>query len=128
MPRRSWKRVAPTSLRHSMELCLEYARDKQNRSVDHIAELMGLTSKWALYKWLENGRLPAILIRSFEHACGCAFMTQYIATSSHKMLVDIPTGKRALDTDILDLQVGFSDAVSLLARFYQGNADTDETL
>lgn len=128
MARRNWKRVTPRSLRHAIELCKEYAREKQNLSVDHIADLMGLADKWALYKWMESGRMPAILIRPFEHACGCSFMTQYIATSGHKMLVDIPTGKRAEDTEVLDLQTRFNESINLLARFYQGNAEAEETI
>lgn len=115
MARRNWKRVAPTSLRHAMELCLEYGREKRNLSVDRVADLMGLPSKWSLYKWLESGKMPAILIRPFEHATGATFMTQYIATSAHKLLVDIPTGKPAKDDDVLAL------------RFYRGEVSAEET-
>ena len=128
MARRSWKRMAPTSLREAMELCLEYGRAKRNLSVDRVADLMGLSSKWTLYKWLENGRMPAVLIRPFEHACGATFVTQYIATSAHKLLVDIPSGRRAGHDDVLALQTGFNEAVNLLARFYEGSASADETM
>lgn len=128
MARRNWKRVSPTSLRHGMELCLKYANEKHNRSVDRIADLMGLTNKWPLYKWLENGRMPAILIRPFEHACDATYMTQYIATSAHKLVVDIPSGKPASNDDVLALQTGFNEAVNHLAKFYQGKADAAETM
>jgi len=128
MARRNWKRVAPTSLRHAMELCLEYGREKRNLSVDRVADLMGLTSRWTLYKWLESGKMPAILIRPFEHATGATFVTRYIATSAHKLLVDIPNGKPAKDIDVLALQTGFNEAVNLLARFYQGEASAEETM
>ncbi|MCU8084256.1 hypothetical protein [Shewanella sp. SM23] len=66
--RRNWEKVRANNLRHLMALCLEFAREKQNLSVDRVADLMGLPSKWTLYKWLENGRIPAVLIRPFEHA------------------------------------------------------------
>lgn len=128
MARRNWKRVSPTSLRHGMELCLEYAKSKHNRSIDRVADLMGLPNKWTLYKWLENGRMPAILIRPFEHACGSTFMTQYIATSAHKLVVDIPSGKPASDEDVLAIQTGFNEAVNLLAKFYRGEADAANTM
>lgn len=127
MPRRNWKRVSPTSLRHAMELCLEHGREKRNLSVDRVADLMGLANKWTLYKWLENGRMPANLVRPFEHACGATFMSQYIATSAHKLLVDIPTGKPAQDDDVLALQGACNEAINLLARFYRGDADADAT-
>lgn len=127
MARRNWKRVAPTSLRHAMELCLEYGREKRNLSVDRVADLMGLPSKWSLYKWLESGKMPAILIRPFEHATGASFVTQYIATSAHKLLVDIPNGKPAKDDDVLALQTSFNESVNLLARFYRGEVSAEET-
>jgi hypothetical protein len=127
MARRNWKRVAPTSLRHAMELCLEYGREKRNLSVDRVADLMGLANKWVIYKWLESGKLPANLIRPFEHATGATFMTQYIATSAHKLLVDIPTGKPAKDDDVLALQTSFNESVNLLARFYRGEVSAEET-
>lgn len=124
----SWKNRQPGSLRQSMEWCLEFARVRHNRSVDRVADLMGLSNKWVIYKWVENGRLPAVLIRPFESACGIDYVTRYVGHSGHKLLIDIPTGKRASGGDINDLQTSFSDSVSLLLRFYEGKADTDETL
>lgn len=111
-----------------MELCIEHARQKRNLSVDRIADRMGLTNKWTIYKWLENGRMPAILIPAFEYACGVEYVTTYLATSAHKLLIDIPMGKKPKDTDILSLNSNFNDAVSLLSRFYKGDADIDDTI
>ena len=111
-----------------MELNVEFARDRSNLSIDNIADLMGLPSKWTLYKWLESGRMPANLIRPFEHACGATYMTQYIAGSAHKLLIDIPSGKPAKDGDLLALQTDFNDALNLLASFYKGDASADDTL
>lgn len=128
MARRNWKKIRANSLRHAMELCLEFARDKQNLSVDRIADLMGLSSKWTLYKWLENGRMPAVLIRPFEHACGVDYMTLYIAASSNRLVVDIPSGRKATNTEVNDLQGSFSEAMGLLIRFYQGESEAEETI
>ena len=128
MARINWKRVRPSSLSHAMELCIEYGRQKQNLSVDRIADRMGLAQKWTLYKWMENGRIPAIQIPAFEHATGASYVTIYLATTAHKLLIDIPMGKKPVDTDILTLNANFNDAVSLLSRFYQGQADMQETL
>ena len=36
------RKVLPTSLPQAMHLCLEHARIRHNRSVERIAELMGL--------------------------------------------------------------------------------------
>ncbi|MDI5877265.1 MULTISPECIES: hypothetical protein [Shewanella] len=128
MSRRNWKKVRANSLRHAMELCLEFAREKQNLSVDRVADLMGLPSKWTLYKWLENGRIPAVLIRPFEHACGADYMTLYIAASSNRLVVDIPSGRKATNAEVNELQGSFSDAMGLLIRFYQGQSAAEDTI
>lgn len=128
MAKRNWKRVRPSSLREAMELCLEFAREKHNRSIDRVADLMGLPSKWTLYKWLESGRLPANMIRPFEHACGATFMTGWIGQSAHKLVIDIPQGKAASDMDISELQARLADAMGQLIRFYKGEANADQTV
>lgn len=128
MAKRNWKRVRPTSLRNAMELCKDYAKSVHNLSVEQIAERMGLPDHWALYKWLASGRMPAILIRTFEHACGCHYVTQWITSSAHKLMIDIPKGKRASDADLNELQASITDAVGKLIRFYSGMAEADETV
>ena len=128
MSRFNWKNVRGSSLRHSMELCIEYARKKKNLSMDRIADLMGVANRWTLYKWLENGRMPAILIPAFEHACGAYYVSTYLATTSHKLVIEMPIGKKPKDDDILMLNQHFNDAVSLLSKFYQGKADLEETV
>ncbi len=111
-----------------MELCLDYGREKRNLSVERVADLMGIPSKWTLYKYLENGRMPATLIRPFEHACGATFVTQYIGASAQKLLIDIPTGQAADQDDLLTLQTVLNDTVSLLAQFYKGNLESEEVM
>lgn len=128
MPRRSWNKVRPNSLSHAMELCLEFAREKHQRSVDRVADLMGLQSKWNIYKWMQSGRLPANLIRPFEHACGATFVTQYVATSAHRLLVNIPVGRAAAGEDIHALQAALTDAVRQLLRYRDGEASADDVL
>ncbi|WP_135456793.1 hypothetical protein [Vibrio echinoideorum] len=128
MARRSWKNVHPNSLRHAMELCLEHARQKKNLSVDRVADLMGQSNKWNLYKWMENGRMPASLIRPFEYACGIELITQYLAASSHKLLIAIPAGRTCEAKDINELQSSFTQSVSLLIKFYSNRENPEETL
>ena len=129
MKRKYWKdHQTLTSMSRSIELCLEHARFKYNRSIDQVADRMGLANKWTLYKWMESGRLPAILIRPFEVACGVDYVSRYIGHSAHKLLVDIPTGRKATSRDINTLQTSFSDAVSLLLKFYDNQQEVEETL
>lgn len=125
---RNWKRVRASNLREAIELCLAYALEKQNRGVDRVADLMGLASKFTLYKWLESARLPAIMIPPFEHACGAHFVTEYLGHTAHKLVIDMPLGKAAREMDIAELQAVFSEATTLLIRHYQGQTDADETV
>lgn len=130
MRKRVWKHARARSIGHAMELCLEYAREKHNLSVDRVADRMGLANKWNIYKWMENGRLPALLIRPFEVACDCpqSFVTNYLAGSAHKLVIDIPTGRKCSQDDLLKIQTEFNEAVNLLAEFYKSAANTDETI
>lgn len=128
MKRRDWKRLRPTNFSHAMELCLDHARAAHNRSVDRVAELMGLPNKWVIYKWMESGRMPGNLIPAFENVCGIGYVTQWLAQAAHKLLIDIPTGRNATAKDIHELQAVAHDAVGLLIRFYQSQASADETL
>lgn len=126
-PRRNWKRVRARSVQEAMELCIDYARDVRNLSVEQIADLMGEASKWTLYKWIESASIPARKIRPFEHACGCTFLTEYLGASAHKLVIDYPNGKAACALEISDMQGHIAGAVGQLIRFYQGEADAEET-
>ncbi len=128
MPKRHWKRLRPTNFSHAMELCLEHAKAVHNRSVDRIADLMGLANKWIIYKWIESGRIPGILIRPFEHACGIDYVTRYLAHSDHKLIIDIPTGRNIDHTGIHTLQSKLHDAVGALITFYRDQSNAEETL
>ncbi len=128
MARRNWKRIRPTDLRTAMELCVEHAREKHNRSIDTIAELMALNSKWTLYKWMESGNLPIRHVRSFEHACGIDLVSRFLVESQGKLVIDIPRGKRGEASDIQSLQQAYHAAVGELMRFYDELTDVDQTL
>lgn len=125
---RYWRTVKPRSLRHAIELNAQYALEKHRLTIESIAERMGIPSHWTLYKYMENGRMPAILIRAYEHACGCTYVTQYIAISANKLIFDIPTGKRPDASEILELNEAFNDSIKLLSRFYKGEAEAEDTI
>lgn len=126
--RRNWKRIQPSSLRQAMELCKDYARERHNLSIERIAALMGQADHWSLYKWLENGRMPAVLIRSYENACGIDFVTRWLAATNHKLLIEMPTGRTLTDVDLVQLQTGFGAAMKLLTDFHSGQVDASATL
>lgn len=127
MTRKRWKPVQPQSMQHAIRLCLDYALHKHNRSVARVAELVG-TTEWSVYKWMSEGSIPSVRIRPFEFACDATFVTHYIAISAQKLVIDIPSGRSGSQDELLDLQNQLNEAVSLLTRFYRGEAETADVL
>ncbi len=128
MSRRNWKRLQPSSLRHALELCKDYAKEKHNLSVERIAERMGLADHWTLYKWIQNGRMPICLVRAYEAVCGINYATRWLAASGGYLLIDMPTGRNASAEDIQVLQQTLNDAVGLLLQFHAGKGQEADTL
>jgi len=112
-----------------MRLCKEFAQAKHNLGVERIADRMGATHD-SLYKWLATGRMPAILIPTFELACGCNYVSDWLAASSGRLVVPMPTGRKVEDTQLLDMNSSCAAALQLLTAFYQAptEADTEATL
>ena len=129
MTRRVWKNVRPNSLVHALRLCKEFAQDRHNLSVERIADRMGVTHD-SLYKWLATGRLPAILIPAYELACGCHYVSEWLAASSGALVVPMPTGRKADGTALVDMNSSCAAALQLLTAFYAAPqaADTEATL
>lgn len=129
MPRRNWKRLQPTNLDHAMRLCLEYAKETRNLSVERVADRMGV-KHWTLYKYVDNGSLPSHLIRAFEHACECPYhyLTRYLCHSAHLMAIDLPTGRKAQAQEINALQSSCTSAIDALLKFGAGVLSADETI
>lgn len=125
--RRNWNALQPSSLRQALELCKEYARERRNLSVERIAEKMGVTDHWTIYKWVQSGRIPANMIQPYESVCGIEYVTRWLAASGGKLLVDIPTGRNLVNADVIELHSGFSAALDLLTQFYVGKADVGQT-
>ena len=124
MSRRDWKRLRASSLVHAMRLCKEYAQAKHNLSVERIADRMGATHD-SLYKWLATGRMPAILIPTFELACGCNYVSDWLAASSGRLVVPMPTGRKAEGVELLDMNSSCAAALQLLTAFYQAPTESD---
>ena len=128
MLKRNWKRVQPRDLRDAMELCLDFARDKQNLSVDGVADMMGLASKWTLYKWVQEASMPYRLIPSFENACGIDFMSRHLVSRGGKIVIEIPRGRQCGAEDIQVLQGVLNDMAGQLIKFYTDKSDVAATL
>ena len=128
MTRRNWKALQPSSLRHAFELCKDHARERLNKSVEGIAEDMGLADHWVLYKYLQKGSMPANLIRPYELACGIDFVTRYLAASNGRLLVRIATGRKLAHADIVELHEHFAMALKLLTEYYAKPGDPSAAL
>lgn len=129
MTRRNWKRVRPRSMTEALRLCKEFAQERHNLSVERIADRMGVTHD-SLYKWLATGRLPAILIPAYEHVCGCSFVSEWLAVSAGKLVIDMPTGSKGTPEALMEVNTSCAAALQLLTAFYAApkGADTEATL
>lgn len=126
MTRRNWRTVNPRSLREAIELCKDYALEKHRRSVERIAELAGEESQWTVYGWLRDGSIPGKKIHAYQHACGCDFITRWLAHSSGLLLIPMPHGRPVEVDDVHRLQTTLNTAVSALLGFAGGSMDADQ--
>ena len=129
MTRTPWKRLRANSMVHALRLCKERAQAKRHLSVERIADCMGVTHD-SLYKWLATGRIPGILIPAYELACGCHYVSEWLAASSGSLVVPMPTGRKAEGTEVVDMNSSCAAALQLLTTFYAAPqaADTEATL
>lgn len=124
---RNWNRVVPRNTLEAMRLCKDYAKEKRNLSVERIADRMGVSAD-NLYAWLGTGKMHLSLVQAYEHICGCHFISDHLAHAQGKLAVKIPSGRAMQDTDLLAMHKSFSQAMSLLADFYDGKSDVAATL
>lgn len=128
MSRTNWKRVSPTSFRHAIELCKDYAKEIHNLSIERIADLMGEESHWTVYGWLRDGSIPGKKILAFQNVCRCDFITLWLAHSESKLLISIPAGRKVAAADINVLQDETTAAIAALIQFAQGKATENDTI
>lgn len=128
MRRKNWKTAQPASLRQAMEGSLEHARERLNLGVERVAERIGLESHWTLYKWMQNGRIPALYILPLENACGINLISRWLASAGGKLLIDIPTGRQLSAQDTHELQQVLLTASTAILKYYTGTADGETAL
>jgi hypothetical protein len=125
--KRRWKSVRATSLSEALELCVEFSTE-QRRPMKVLADLMGVELK-TLYRWMADTSMPLNRIRQFEAFCGTSFISEYLCMAhGDKVVVAIPLGKKADVTELAELQGNFSEAITLLARFYQSGDALEDTV
>lgn len=126
MNKKIWKKANPRSFGEAIGLCKDYALAVHNRSIDRIAELANENSKFTIYDWERHGSIPGRKILAFQHACGCDFITRYLAHSAGKLLIDIPHGRLPEGEDVRRLQAVLNEAVGALLNFAAGRSDADQ--
>lgn len=127
MRKRNWKSVRPSSLSEAMELCIEAAAERR-RPIKVLADLMGVETK-TLYRWLAETSMPLNRIRQFESFCGIDLVSEYLCLAQgSRVVIDIPTGKKANVAEVSEVQANAAAAMALLARFYVNGDGADETL
>lgn len=115
---RFWKHRISPSLRDALDECTVYALEAYNRSIVQISDLTGLDSHWTLRKYINEARMPAHLIRPFEHACGIDLVTRWLSSSANRISVPIPQGRRPKNDEMSTLAHSLADAQSALIAFY----------
>ena len=116
----------PRDLREAIRACKDHAREKRRLSVERLADLLDVTVD-TLYKWMADGRLPASKIPAFEHACGAYWVSEYLAASSGRIVIQIPAGHPTDAEGLATLQAIIADATARLIRCYRGEASIEET-
>lgn len=126
MTRRVWNRV-PSSLVGAFEQDKTHGIRTRQMSVERHAELQAVSPS-RLYKWMEDGDLPANRLAGWFHNTGGKAVIRYLCAQAGGLFVPMPTGRRPTAEETAELQHVLADAGAALLRFYAGRADQAETL
>lgn len=126
MSRRVCNRV-PTSLVSAIEQDKVSGIRIRQMSVERHAELQAVSTS-RLYKWMEDGDLPANRLAGWFHNTGGKAVIRYLCAQAGGLFVPMPTGRRPTAEEIAELQHVLADTGAALLRFYAGRADQAETL
>jgi len=116
-----------TSLRMAFEQDKHTALLKHRRSMERIAELMRM-KPGTLYDWLEELRMPVHALPAWEHATGGSSVIRYLASRGNHLVIDIPTGRGLVASDVQGLQRITHDAIGALIGFSEGRVEAEETM
>lgn len=114
----------PTSLANAFELDKAHALVKHRRNIERLAELMTIKPA-TLYKYLEQDGMPVGHLIAWQHLTGSDAVVRYLAASAHKVVIDIPTGRKTDADDVHVLQATLNGAVGALLDFMKGELDRD---
>lgn len=127
MRNHSGKSHRPTSLAEAFDLDEAHALQMHRRPRKQMEELMD-TDRTTYGRWVTDCRMPTSLLLQFSQFCGSTNVIEYLALACGKLVISIPTGKKAKASNLGEMQANFGKAVMLLEQFYQGQSDLSETL
>lgn len=117
----------PTSLDEAIEHQLDAAA-KLGLVPKKMADLMGVEVK-TYYRWLAESSMPLNRVRQFEAFCKASHISEYLCMAQgNKVVIAIPSGKKAAVIELSEVQANAADAMALLARFYQDKVGLAETV
>ncbi len=127
MNKRIWKALPVNSVVDGIRAAVMHARVMHNLSVEQVAERSAM-SHHDLYKYMGNGRMPAMLIPAFEHASGCHLLTDHLSLQAGRIVIPIPAGRTASAQDVNKLQALLTEAVGQILAFSDGRTKADDAL
>lgn len=120
-----WKSIRPNSLDEAFQLSMDFAT-KRRRPTKVMSTLMGVELK-TMYRWQAETSMPMNRIVQFEEFCGVAYVSEFLSTAAGRIVIDIPTGRKARPIDLAGLHAVFAEAITLLSQHYQNGNAADET-
>lgn len=119
------------SVSSSLDEAIERQQEAANRIglvPKRMADLMGVEVK-TYYRWMADSSMPLNRVRQYETFCKASFISEYLCTAhGNKVVITIPTGKKAKASDLGDMQANFGLVVMLLEQFYRDKVGLPETM
>lgn len=109
-------------LMEAIERCIEHARDAHYLTIEGIAAKMGLVggARWAFYKWLQEGRIPANRINEFESVCHHTAVTRFLARASGQIAAPLLSPETLPQTDLGAAQVALARSMARVTESVHG--------
>jgi hypothetical protein len=117
----------PSSLDDAIQ-CQLAAAEKLGLVPKRMADLMGVDVK-TYYRWAAESSMPLNRVRQFEAFSQASFISEYLCTAhGGRVVITIPTGKKAKASDLGEMQANFGKVVMLLEQFYNDKSGLQDTI
>lgn len=113
-----------SSVVDAVKECAQYAKTFRYLSREGVAEKMGFTggARWVVYKWVDEGKVPARHIPAFERACGTNLLTSCLVRVAGQIAVPMLPPESAPPLDLARTQVVLAEAMATVtSALYDGD-------